>query len=171
MNDEQFDFDDSDDWVSKTQLKKQSQELKELGEKLIELSPASLAQIPLDDELLDAIKHAQTINRKKEGFRRQIQFVGKLIRSRDPAPIQLALDRIKGLHTDANKRFHKLEILRDKILSGSNEVAHDICQQYQSLDLQKIRQLQRQAKKQAEKEQTPTAARQLFQYLKQQGVE
>jgi ribosome-associated protein len=61
--------------------------------------------------------------------------------------------------------------LRDKILSGSNEVAHDICQQYQSLDLQKIRQLQRQAKKQAEKEQTPTAAHQLFQYLKQQGVE
>jgi ribosome-associated protein len=171
MNDEPFDLEESDDWVSKTQLKKQSQELKDLGEKLVELSPASLKQVQLDDELLDAIKHAQTINRKKEGFRRQIQFIGKLMRSRDPEPILLALGKLKGLHNESNRRFHKLETLRDKLLSGSNDVAHEICQQYQSLDLQKIRQLQRQAKKQTEKEQTPTAARQLFQYLKQQGVE
>lgn len=171
MNDEQFDADESDDWVSKTQLKKQSQELKDLGEKLVDLSPAALKQIQLDDELFDAVKHAQTINRKKEGFRRQIQFIGKLMRSRDPAPIVLALNKLKGLHNEANQRFHKLEALRDKLLSGSNDVAHELCQQYQMLDLQKVRQLQRQAKKQAEKEQTPTAARQLFQYLKQQGVE
>jgi ribosome-associated protein len=93
------------------------------------------------------------------------------MRNRDPEPISLALDKIKGQHTDANKRFHKLEALRDKLISGSNELAHELCQQYPGLDLQKLRQLQRQAKKQAEKEQTPTAARQLFQYLKQQGVE
>ena len=171
MNDEQFDFEESDDWVSKTQLKKQSQELRSLGEALVELSSASLKQIPLDDELLDAVKHAQTINRKKDGFRRQLQFIGKLMRSRDPASINLALDKIKGSHTEANQRFHKLEALRDQLLNGSNAVAHDICQQYPALDLQKIRQLQRQAKKQLEKEQTPPAARQLFQYLKQQGVE
>ena len=171
MNDEEFNLDQSEEWVSKTQLKKESQALKDLGERLVSLSPAALKQIPLDDELFGAINHAQQINRKKDGYRRQLQFIGKLMRSRDPAPITLALDKLKGQHTEANKHFHKLEQIRDKLLGGSDQTAHEICQQYQQLDMQKIRQFQRQARKQAEREQPPTAARQLFQYLKQQGVE
>ena len=171
MNDEEFNLDESDDWVSKTEQKKQSQALRDLGERLVNLSPASLKQIPLDEELSSAIEHAHEINRKKDGFRRQLQFIGKLLRGRDTTPIIFALDKLKGLHTEANQRFHKLEKLRDKLLAGSNQEAHELCQQYSQLDLQKVRQFQRQAKKQAEHEQPPTAARQLFQYLKQQGVE
>ena len=67
-------------WVSKSEIKRDAEELKRLGADLVELSKSSLERIPLDDDLRAAIELAQRI--KKEGRRRQLQLIGKMLRSR-----------------------------------------------------------------------------------------
>ncbi|MGL5726341.1 MAG: ribosome biogenesis factor YjgA, partial [Plesiomonas sp.] len=79
--------DDDDDiiWVSKSEIKRDAEALKVLGQELISLGRQALSRIPLDDELRVEIELAQKI--KKEGLRRQVQFIGKMLRSRDVEPI------------------------------------------------------------------------------------
>ncbi|HDS1293531.1 TPA: DUF615 domain-containing protein, partial [Pluralibacter gergoviae] len=82
-------IDDEDDeiiWVSKSEIKRDAEELKQLGAELVDLGKNALDRIPLDDDLRAAIELAQRI--KKEGRRRQLQLIGKLLRSRDVDPIR-----------------------------------------------------------------------------------
>ena len=72
-------------YVSKSEIKRDAEELKKLGIELVNLSKNEIVKIPLDEDLLYAIELAQKI--KKEGYRRQIQYIGKLLRSRDIEPI------------------------------------------------------------------------------------
>ena len=109
------------EFKSKTQLKRESEALQKLGTELVNLTEASLKKMPLDDELFDAISQAQRINRKKDGFRRQLQFIGKLMRSRDCDPIALALTRLKAPHQAETQAFHKLETMRDDMLKNGDD--------------------------------------------------
>ena len=170
MSDPYFenDSDDEFEYKSKTQVKREMLALQELGTQLVELSPANLAKIPLPEDVLDAIAVAQRINRKKDGFRRQLQFIGKLMRSQDVEPIQVALAKIKNQHLHANRHFHLLENLRDKLLSGTDDTLEQLLTEYPQLDRQRLRQLKRQAAKQQSANKSPKAARDLFQYLKEQ---
>ncbi|WP_297116495.1 ribosome biogenesis factor YjgA, partial [uncultured Enterobacter sp.] len=68
-------------WVSKSEIKRDAEELKRLGAELVDLGKNSLDKIPLDEQLRDAIELAQRI--KKEGRRRQLQLIGKMLRQRD----------------------------------------------------------------------------------------
>jgi len=101
---------------SKTQLKQASEVLKKLGLELVDLTKGERKHLQLDDELADALDLASKINRKKEGFRRQIQLIGKLLRQRDVAPINLALDKLKNAHTHSVQHFHLLEKQRKDII-------------------------------------------------------
>ena len=65
-------------WVSKSEIKRDAEALKKLGEKLVELTAANLARVPLEDNLLDAVHLAQRLER--EARRRQLQYIGKLLR-------------------------------------------------------------------------------------------
>lgn len=156
-----------DDYISKTQLKNHMLALQQLGQKLVNLPDAALAKIPLDEELRDAVLLAQRINRKKDGFRRQLQFIGKLMRQRDTSDIEQALTRLNQQHQSVNQHFHLLERLRDNILQGDEQVIEQALQKHSALDRQKIRQLKRQAHKEQAEQKPPKAARELFQYLKQ----
>lgn len=78
---------------SKSQRKREMLALQELGERLVALTPAQLAKIPLEDELLQLIKFTKTI-KGREGLRRQLQYVGKIMREYDPEPIIKALENI-----------------------------------------------------------------------------
>lgn len=83
-------FDSADEPKSKTQRKREMLDLQILGEKLVKLKREQLAKIPLDEQLRDAIVAAQSI--KSHGaHKRQLQYIGRLMRDRDPAPIQAAL--------------------------------------------------------------------------------
>jgi ribosome-associated protein len=155
-----------EEFKSKTQLKQEADDLKKLGFNLVELSKPQLRGLGLDEELLTAIELAQKINRKKDGFRRQLQLIGKMLRSRDIAPIELGLEKLKAPHLAATQVFHKLEKLRDEILSNGDKAIQDAVEKYPNLDRQKLRQLHRQAVKQKEAEKPPVAAREIFQYLK-----
>ena len=76
-------------WVSKTELKKDMEDLQKLGEELASLKPSVLEKFPLSEDLADAIKDAQRF--KNEARRRQLQYIGKLMRFEDPEPLQACL--------------------------------------------------------------------------------
>ena len=95
---EAFDWEDEDQeeiiWVSKSEIKRDAEDLKQLGEKLVNLTKANLTKVPLDDSLKDAIELAQRL--QKEARRRQLQYIGKLLRSIDAEPIREALEKIEN---------------------------------------------------------------------------
>ena len=82
--------DDEIIWVSKSEIKRDAEALKDLGAEMVDLGKNSLDKLPLDEDLRAAIDLAQKI--KKEGRRRQLQLIGKMLRSRDVEPIETALD-------------------------------------------------------------------------------
>jgi len=85
-------------WVSKSEIKRDAEDLKQLGEKLVNLTKANLTKVPLDDSLKDAIELAQRL--QKEARRRQLQYIGKLLRSIDAEPIREALEKIETMIPD-----------------------------------------------------------------------
>jgi len=152
--------------ISKTELKRQAKELHKLGETLVGLTDAHVATIPMDEELADAVAIARRINKKKDGYRRQLQFIGKVLRQRDTAPIEEALAKITHQHQASNAAFHALEKAREAVISQGDSAIQKLIEEYPELDRQKLRQFHRQIKKEREKNAPPKAFRELFQYLK-----
>ena len=92
-------------WVSKSEIKRDAEQLKKLGAKLVELTQTNLEKIPLDETLLDAVELAQRL--QKEAKRRQLQYIGKLLRNIDVEPIQEALDKLENKHNQQQVILHK----------------------------------------------------------------
>ncbi|GAA4498455.1 ribosome biogenesis factor YjgA [Pseudaeromonas paramecii] len=157
---------DDEDYVSKNQLKRESTALQKLGEELVALRPSELAKVPLDEELADAIDLAHRLESKREAKRRHLQFIGRLMRNRDIAAIEAAMDEIRNRHIGANLRHHKLEQWRDRLLAEGDDVINELLALNHELDRQKLRQLVRQAKKEQEQGKAPSAFRELFKYLR-----
>lgn len=159
--------DEEDDeiiWVSKSEIKRDAEALKELGVELVDLGKNALEKIPLDDDLLAAIELAQRI--KKEGRRRQIQLIGKMLRARDPEPIQQALDKLKNRHNQQITLFHKLENLRDRLIEQGDDVVEEVVALYPDADRQQLRSLVRNAQKEKTANKPAKSSRQIFQYLR-----
>ncbi|MER2492486.1 ribosome biogenesis factor YjgA [Catenovulum sediminis] len=170
MNDEWQNPSDPDEeiiYVSKSELKRDSQESQHLADKILNLSASNLAKIPLDDDVQAAVNVALKIKNKHGAYRRQVNFVGKLLRMRDVEDIQLALSKIENQHLVANQHFHKLEKLRDRIINEGDEAINRLLELHPDMERSKLRQLARQAKKEQTQNKAPKAARQIFQYLKE----
>lgn len=150
-------------YVSKSEIKRDAEALKKVGIELVNLSHNELAKIPLDDDLLYAIELAQKI--KKEGYRRQIQYIGKLLRNRDMAPISQALDKLKNRHDQQIATIHKLEQLRDELIATGD--AQVIIELYPTADRQQLRTLARLAKKEQASNKPAKTAKQIFHYLRE----
>ncbi|SHI05811.1 ribosome biogenesis factor YjgA [Ferrimonas marina] len=165
---EHDDFDD--DFISKTQLKREAEALQTLGLELLKLNPTELAKIPLDEDLHDALALAHRIRNKNEAYRRQVQFIGKLMRSRDPEPIEAALNVLRNSHSAANAKFHKLEQLRDQLVQGDNDTLQAVLAEHPALadEMQRLRQLIRAAKKEQSQQKPPKSSRELFKLLRAQ---
>ncbi|ELZ5938722.1 ribosome-associated protein [Providencia vermicola] len=160
--------DEDDDeiiWVSKSEIKRDAEILKKLGAELVELSKSELERIPLDAQLLESIELAQKI--KREGRRRQLQYIGKLLRSRDVDPITEALDKLKNRHNQQVVILHKLEDLRIRLVEDGDSVIEEVVTLFPHADRQQLRALVRNAKKERESNKPPKAFRQIFQYLKE----
>ncbi len=151
-------------WVTKSEMKRDMTALQDLGEELVELKPAVLEKFPLDDDLRTAIKDAQRF--KNEARRRQLQFIGKLMRNRDPEPIQAALDKLRNKHAQATIALQKLEVLRDRIVEEGDKAINDALNLYPNADRQRLRTLSRQAAKEKAGNKPPKAYREIFQILK-----
>lgn len=157
-----------DDFISKSQLKREAEALQQLGEDLLSLTKAELAKVPLDEDLADAFALAHKIKGKHEAYRRQVQYIGKMMRSRDPEPLQEALDKIRNKHNQATAEFHKLEQLRDRLLSGGNDALQEVLAEHPALgeEMQRLRQLIRQAAKEQKENKPPKSSRELFKLLR-----
>ncbi|MCE2572112.1 ribosome biogenesis factor YjgA [Motilimonas eburnea] len=162
---------DDNEFISKTELKRESEALQQLGQRLVKLSPSELKQIPLSEGLADAIKLAHKISNKHEALRRQMQYIGKLMRFEDPEPIEAALDVLANKHQAATHAFHQLELQRDKLISEGDSAISELLETQPQLERQKLRQLVRQANKEAAGNKPPKAARELFKYLREMVLE
>lgn len=156
--------DDEIIWVSKSEIKRDAEALKGLGVELVELGKNALERIPLDEDLRNAIELAQKI--KKEGRRRQLQLIGKMLRTRAIEPIQTALNKLKNRHNQQVSLFHKLEALRDRLVEEGDDAIPTILDLYPEADRQQLRALVRNAQKEKAVNKPPKAYRQIFQYLR-----
>ncbi|MFZ7240165.1 ribosome biogenesis factor YjgA [Avibacterium avium] len=170
---EQFDWEDEEQeeiiWVSKSEIKRDAEALKQLGEKLVNLTKTNLEKIPLEENILDAIALAQRL--QKEAKRRQLQYIGKLLRQVDSEPIQEALDKIENKHNHQQALLHKLELLRDELIAKGDEALSNVLNDYPYADRQHLRNLIRAAQKEKSQNKPPKAYRELFQYLKELAIE
>lgn len=152
-------------WVSKSEMKRDMEALQKLGQELVALTPNALAKIPLDESLLAAIKDARHF--KNEAHRRQLQYIGKVMRSVDIEPIQAALDKLRNKHSQMTVALHKLELKRDQLIEQGDSMLNEIMSEHPEADRQRLRQLTRQANKEKSQNKPPKASREIFQYLKE----
>lgn len=157
--------DDEDGGPSKSALKRESTALQDLGRELAELGKERLARVPIEEDLRDAVKDYQRFT-AHEARRRQLQYIGKLMRNVDPAPIRAALDAFKGVSATETARMHRLENLRLKLIDDEKTL-HAIAETYPGADLQQLRVLRRNAIKEKEQNRPPRAFRELFRVLRE----
>lgn len=149
---------------SKSQRKREMTALQELGEELVGLSRERLGRIEMPERLRDAVLEAQRIT-KHEARRRQLQYIGKIMRDVDAAPLKEALDALKGLSDIANARQHRLEALRARLMEDEAAFS-ELAQNFPGADLQHLRQLRRNALRESEQGKPPRAYRELFRQLR-----
>lgn len=150
---------------SKSQVKREMLALTAMGGKLVDLSAANLKKIPLDEALLAAIHAAQTM--KMGARKRQLQYIGKLLRERDSAPIVAALEAIESAQLSLGRANKQLEQWRARLLAEGDSALGEFCQAHPQADSQKLRQLTRQAIKEQQQQKPPRYFRQLYQALKE----
>ena len=159
------DHDDQDE-ISKSRRKRELQELKKLGEALLEFSDDALRQLMLPDVLLDALHTARKIH-SNGARKRQMQYVGKLMKDIDVAPVRQALEDRNRQHDLHSREFHLLETLREQLLTDGDSALPAVLAQFPHADRQHLRKLARQARKEHDSGQPPRASRLLFRYLRE----
>lgn len=149
---------------SKSQLKREMTALQDLGAELVALSKERLAKIDMPERLRDALLDAQRFT-KHEARRRQMQYIGKIMRDIDAAPLRAAMDEINGVSEAANIRQHKLEKLRTRLMEDE-AVFSEVARDFPRADIQHLRQLRRNALKEVQQGKPPRAYRELFRELR-----
>ncbi len=166
----EIDFPDFGDDLppSKSELKRQMAERQKLAEALSMLAIDALKSIPIDEDLRDAIAQTPRV-RSFEGIRRHKQYLGKRMRALsedDIAAIKRQLELIEGPGRVETAKLHRLERLRERLLQ-SDEALQELIMKYPTLEVQNLRTLIRNAKKEREANKPPKAYREIFQYLRE----
>jgi len=134
---------DENEYVSKSQLKRDSHAIQDLGKKLAALPAEHLARIPLDEPVLEAIALAHRIHNKRSALKRHYQYLGKLLRARDTDAIAAALAEIDNESRQAIHRHHRAEQWRDRIIEQGADAIEALLGECAAADRQKLRQLWR----------------------------
>lgn len=129
---------------SKSQRKRDMQALQKIGEALVDLPASQLEKIPLTGLLLDAVNEARLL-KSHEAKRRQMQYIGRLMRDIDPQPIEEALSKIQSKHQQNKAQFHQIERWRDRLIAEGDKQLETFLNQYPQSDRQHLRQLIRNA--------------------------
>ncbi|AEK62781.1 ribosome biogenesis factor YjgA [Collimonas fungivorans] len=161
-------FEQEYDRPSKSQLKREMTALQKLGEELIAESRDRVKRVPMPEDVRDAILECQQI-KDHEGRRRQTQYVGKKMRTLEPheiAEIQKTLDSWRGLSKADTAAMHALERHRDRLLKNDSALT-ELLAQHPELDVQHVRTMIRNARKEQAENKPPKAYREIFQLLKE----
>ena len=151
---------------SKSELKREMTALQEMGERLLELSNEQMQEIAVPRELREALLLARSM--KSHGARRrQMQYIGALMRRLDTAPIKEALDEIDRGQKRKAHEFHQIEQIRDRLIEDDDNVFGEITVRFPDADIQRIRQLARNSRKEKKEGGPPKQSRLLFKYLRE----
>ena len=156
---------------SRNELKKQMQDLQELGEAISALPPDRLDKLKIDERLRDAIDELRR-TRSFEGKRRQVQYIGKLMKHENPEPLREAVASYRvGSATDT-LALHQAEYWRDQLLAEDDALANWV-KEYPATDVQQLRSLVRAARKEKLEpgERHGRAYRDLFKMVKGQMLD
>lgn len=167
--DTDFDGGEEIEYVSKSAMKREVEALQDLGVQLIALSKGQLKKLNLPDNLLTAIKDAQKIT-ANGAIKRQRQYIGRLMRDVDPAPIQAFLDSLRGDNERLNAWFHELERQRDELVASDEAVAKLIAE-HRDIDIQQLRTMVRNARAERAANKPPKHYRALYQFIKSLSTE
>lgn len=154
-----------DEKPSKTRRKKDMHALQSLGEALVELRPEQLEGVEMPEALRDAVLEAKRLSNKHEARRRQMQYIGKLMRDVDATPIRAGLDELAGRSVGATAALHRVERWRDRLIEDE-QALNDFAQAYPQADLQPVRTAVREVRKERAAERAPRHYRELFRLIK-----
>jgi ribosome-associated protein len=166
MTESKENLDQASTLESKSQRRRDALEVKSLASRLIGLSPALLAQVPLDEPLRAAIREARSI-RSNVARKRQLQFVAKLLRRGDPDPIRHALEAFGADARQLAGRQHRAEAWRDHLVETGDSALSQLLLQRHDAAVQSLRQHMRKARQEADAGRPPAAARALFRLLRE----
>ena len=158
-------LDDEERGPSRSQKKRDVEALQDLGTLLVELPAAQFKRMELPDELRAAVAACRKIT-QNGALRRQKQFIGKLMRGIDAAPIQSQLDAFNGVNAAETARLHQAERWRDKLLAEGDALTAFV-NAYPAADATRLRQLIRAAHDETTKNKPPKSFRELFQVIRE----
>lgn len=158
----------SEEGPSKSAVKRAMSELQKLGESLLNVKPETLDNFDLSDTLLDALATAKKI-KSREGRRRQLQFIGKLMRKEPDekvTAIRQFFDSDKLKHQQSVDQHKAIENWREKLLADGDQALHAFISEFPNTDRTQLRQLVRASLLEQKKQKPPANFRKLFQYIK-----
>jgi len=152
---------------SRSQVKREMTALQKLGARLMALPEPRLRGLGLSEELLTAVLLARRIS-NNEGKRRQVQYIGRLMRETDTEAIEALFKEMDDGSAAENARFQRLESWRDRLVEGDEQVLDEIRAEIPAVDAQHVRTLARNAAREASNGKPPKSSRALFRYLREQ---
>jgi ribosome-associated protein len=152
------------DRPSKTKRKQAMHALQDIGEQLVALSHEQLATIDLPEPLRDAVAQAKRIT-SREGKRRQMQYIGRLMREVDPEPIRAKLEAWQGLSRHEATLHHGVERWRERLMDDDPALT-EFADRYPGADLQALRAVIREARKERKAGRAPRHYRELYRTLR-----
>ncbi|MEE9331386.1 MAG: ribosome biogenesis factor YjgA [Methylophilaceae bacterium] len=160
--------DDNLEFISKTKLKAEADAQQMVGKKLLALTNSQVDKLHLEESLHDAIMEAKRLT-SNGAIRRQLQYIGKLMRSTEIEPILEQLARWQGKNNEENARFHALERWRDRLIndSATSSTLQAFLTQYPNAEIQQVRTLCRNAQKELSTNKPPKSSRELFKLLRE----
>lgn len=151
---------------SRTQLKKEDRALQKLGESLVALSSDQIADIQMPQALREAVDLARR-TRSHGARRRQLKYVGKLMRGIDCGPIRRAIQNLRAGDLENVRVFKKIEHWRDALKAGDQQIIEEILEACPQAERQRLTQLARNAQAHADSDKAALSSRHLFRYLKE----
>jgi len=121
--------------------------------------------VQMGEDLANAIKESYNIT-QREAKRRHLQYIGKLMRSEDSEAIQYALDEFDSSSKRFNQELHLLEVWRERLIKEDNQTLSEFVESHSLADIQHLRQLIRNARKDIKINKNTGAAKKLFQYIR-----
>ncbi len=170
QKDELDDVTDSGQLPSKSQLKRDAKALKSLASSLLLMSDSRLQKVPLETDVMEAVLEARTM-RSHGARRRQLQYIAKLLRRANPEDMVTAVDGLGKKDRALTARQHRSEAWREALLEQGDLALNVLLQQRPDIDIQKVRQLIRNAKAEKAKAKPPASARVLFRVLRDLDTE
>jgi ribosome-associated protein len=150
--------------ISRTQKKRAAQALQKTGERLVRLSDAQFNALVLPEDLLEAVALAREI-KSHEAKRRQLQYIGRLMREIGSLDIEKELERISAGEAEEKRRFKLVERWRDELVAGNADRQAWLADQYPSIDPQELGRLVGNAQGKQPGTSAKKARRMLFRYL------